>query len=112
MTEVFNMQEGKVEELVEPETPVVVAYDDRADVTVSDGPDALAMTETLSKGTVYYIKTERGDPVDPFGGLPSRTRGWDQYKWTKVSQEVFETYLTFLKKKTSMYLHATRRMMQ
>jgi hypothetical protein len=60
------------------------------------------------RGTVHYICTYQGVPLDPMGPFGRRERSLDS-KMQRVSKNTFDLYLTYLKTNNSIYLTKAQR---
>lgn len=88
---------------------------DGKEVSEENEKKAYAMKVILNNGTEkYYVKYSGGkifNPVDPMNpAVRSRVNGYDSFKFRKVSHEVFDLYMKFLKTRNeSYYLNAERK---
>ena len=112
-TEVVYTLAGK-EEYMEKDKYPCIKLDSK---TAQESPDAFAMKITIGQRTKYYAKRgKHGRLYNPLGmfteGMASRRLGHAgklEWRFTEISERVFNFYKDFLRTKNIAYLHNAER---
>lgn len=70
---------------------------------------AVAKVTTADDKKTYYIRYGRGEIIDPHHIDINFQRNDSYYKFKKVDQKAFDTYIKFLMTKNRLYFTMTRR---